>query len=129
MIILKEPLAQDEELFLSAMKRSSDFHFPFISTPDTAEAFQTYLSKSQIASEQYFIAWNEAQEIIGVFNISGMIQGVFKSAYLGYFATTDHAGKGLMSEALNMVLKEVFTSLDLHRIEANIQPNNTASSH
>ena len=129
MITLKEPSAQDEELFLSAMKRSRDFHFPFILAPDTSEAFQIYLNKSQMTSEQYFIAWNNAQEIIGVFNISGIVQGVFKSAYLGYFAAADQAGKGLMSEALKMVLKEVFTNLDLHRIEANIQPNNTASIH
>ena len=30
---------------------------------------------------------------------------------------------------LKFVLKEVFTSLDLHRIEANIQPGNTSSIH
>ncbi|RUR05887.1 GNAT family N-acetyltransferase [Legionella sp. km772] len=127
MITLREPAAEDEALFLNAVQKSRDFYFPFIVAPDTPEAFQSYLAKSKMASEKYFIAWNNQQEMIGVFNISGMIHGVFKSAYLGYYAVVDHAGKGLMSQALNLVLHEIFTTLELHRIEANIQPNNSAS--
>ena len=61
--------------------------------------------------------------LFGVFNISGIMQGVFKSAYLGYYASVDFAGNGLMSKSLKLVLKEIFTTLDLHRIEANIQAN------
>ncbi|KTD82157.1 GNAT family N-acetyltransferase [Legionella waltersii] len=129
MIELREPSAQDETLFISTMQNSRDFHYPFITAPCSSEEFQIYLSKSTKDSEQYYIAWDNRQQIIGVFNISGIIRGVFKSAYLGYYASLDHAGKGLMSQALKLVLREVFTSLDLHRIEANIQPNNTASIH
>lgn len=32
-----------------------------------------------------------------------------------------------MSKSLKLVLKEIFTTLDLHRVEANIQPTNTVS--
>ena len=32
-----------------------------------------------------------------------------------------------MSEAINLILKYSFNNLKLHRIEANIQPHNTAS--
>ncbi|HAT3986296.1 TPA: GNAT family N-acetyltransferase [Legionella pneumophila] len=127
MIVILEPSAQDETAFISAMKNSRDFHYPFTIAPTTAEEFQIYLSKSKHESEQYYIAWNENQQIIGVFNISGIMRGVFRSAYLGYYATAEHAGKGLMSQALKLVLKKIFTTLDLHRIEANIQPTNTAS--
>lgn len=127
MITLRNPCAQDEIKFVSTMKNSRDFHFPFITAPCTSEEFQTYLNKSKQESERYYIAWNDNQQIIGVFNISGIIHGVFKSAYLGYYASVDLAGKGLMSQALKLVLKEIFTTLDLHRIEANIQPANTTS--
>ncbi|MBA2651075.1 MAG: GNAT family N-acetyltransferase [Tatlockia sp.] len=129
MPILCEPLDQDETTFISTMKKSRDFHFPFITAPTTAEDFQKYLTKSKIDSEQYYIAWSSNQKIIGVFNVSGIIQGVFKSAYLGYYASVDYAGRGLMSKALKLILKEIFTALDLHRIEVNIQPGNTASIH
>jgi ribosomal-protein-alanine N-acetyltransferase len=127
MIVLREPSTQDETAFVSTMKNSRDFHLPFIIAPLTSEEFQTYLNKSKQESEQYYIAWNDNQKIIGVFNISGIIRGVFKSAYLGYYASVEYSGKGLMSQALQLVLNEIFTTLDLHRIEANIQPTNTAS--
>lgn len=127
MIALREPSAQDETVFVSTMQNSRDFHFPFITALYTSVEFQTYLNKSKQESEQYYIAWNNNQQIIGVFNISGIMRGAFKSAYLGYYASVEYAGKGLMSQALQLVLKEIFTTLDLHRIEANIQPTNTAS--
>lgn len=127
MIVLKAPEAQDEALFITTMQDSRDFHFPFITAPCTTEEFQTYLNKSTLESEQYYIAWNDNQQIIGVFNISGIMRGIFRSAYLGAYASVAQAGKGLMSQALKLVLNEVFTTLELHRIEANIQPTNTMS--
>ncbi|CDZ76605.1 Putative ribosomal N-acetyltransferase YdaF [Legionella massiliensis] len=127
MIRLREPSAADEDVFISTMQTSRDLHFPFIAAPCSSEEFQTYLKKSKLETEQYYLAWNDKQQIIGVFNISGIMRGVFKSAYLGYYASIDYAGKGLMSQALKLVLREIFTSLDLHRIEANIQPGNTSS--
>ena len=127
MILLRKPSTEDETVFVSTMRNSRDFHFPFITAPTTSEEFQTYLHKSEQGSEQYYLALNDSQQIIGVFNVSGIIRGVFKSAYLGYYASVEYAGKGLMNQALKLVLKEIFTTLDLHRIEANIQPTNTAS--
>jgi ribosomal-protein-alanine N-acetyltransferase len=38
-----------------------------------------------------------------------------------------HEGRGLMREALGLVLDEAFGLLALHRLEANIQPENTRS--
>ncbi|MBA3537761.1 MAG: GNAT family N-acetyltransferase [Tatlockia sp.] len=127
MITLLEPCKQDEIIFISTMQNSRDFHFPFIKAPATSEEFQTYLSKSKLETEKYYIAWNSQHKIIGVFNISGIFHGVFKSAFLGYYASAEYAGKGLMSQTMKLVLNEIFRSLDLHRIEANIQPANTAS--
>lgn len=128
-ITLRAPSAEDEALFLSAMNKSQEFHFPFITAPKTSEEFANYLEKSKKDSENYFIAYTQDNKIIGVFNISGIMYGVFKSAYLGYYASVDFAGSGLMSKSLKLVLMEIFTTLDLHRIEANIQPTNTASIH
>lgn len=129
MITLKVPSCQDEKIFIETMQKNQDFHFPFIAAPKTSDEFQTYLEKSKKDSEKYFIVWDSNNNIIGVFNVSGITQGVFKSAYLGYYASINYAGKGLMSQALKLVLKEIFTTLDLHRIEANIQPTNTRSIH
>ena len=48
-------------------------------------------------------------------------------AYLGYSGFAAHAGRGYMTEAVGLVLREAFLTLRLHRVEANIQPDNAAS--
>lgn len=119
----------DEARFLLSMQKSRDFHYPFVAAPQTHEEFQAYLQKSLQEDRRCFLALNQNEDIIGIFNISDIVQGVFQSAYLGYFASVTHAGQGLMSQALKLVLKEIFSDLKLHRIEANIQPTNISSIH
>ncbi|PWY57059.1 alanine acetyltransferase [Legionella qingyii] len=128
-IYLRQLDQHDEANFLLTMQKSRDFHYPFITAPQTHEEFQIYLKKFQQENQRCFLALNQNDHIIGVFNISEMIRGVFQSAYMGYFASVTYASQGLMSHALKLVLKEIFLGLKLHRIEANIQPTNAASIH
>jgi ribosomal-protein-alanine N-acetyltransferase len=65
--------------------------------------------------------------IVGFINISEIVRGVFQSAFLGYGGVAEHTGQGYMREGLELVLARAFTELGLHRLEANIQPGNTAS--
>jgi ribosomal-protein-alanine N-acetyltransferase len=51
----------------------------------------------------------------------------FCSAYLGYYLFTGFEGRGLMTEALTVVMGFCFSEIGLHRLEANIQPQNEAS--
>jgi ribosomal-protein-alanine N-acetyltransferase len=52
---------------------------------------------------------------------------IHKSAYLGYEVFSPYEGKGYMTEGIQLLLHEVFTTLKLHRLEANIQPGNKNS--
>jgi ribosomal-protein-alanine N-acetyltransferase len=70
---------------------------------------------------------DETGEICGVMNLSEVVRGSFQSAYLGYYALAPHAGKGMMSLGLGLVLDRAFGELGLHRVEANIQPKNRRS--
>ncbi|WED44574.1 GNAT family N-acetyltransferase [Legionella cardiaca] len=125
-ICIRELSQEDETIFLNTMQKSSHFHSPFVIAPQTVEEFQIYFRKSQQDDQKCYLAISEL-DIIGVFCISGIVRGVFQSAYLGYYASIDYADKGLMSAALKLVLKKIFLDLKLHRIEANIQPSNKAS--
>lgn len=60
-------------------------------------------------------------------NISEIVRRSFQSAYLGYFAFEPFAGRGLMRRGLSKVITRAFTTLKLHRLEANIQPDNERS--
>ena len=75
----------------------------------------------------YLICLRGSGEIVGVVNISEIVRGGFQSAYLGYYAFEPFAGTGLMREGLAKVINHAFTSMKLHRLEANIQPANKKS--
>ena len=64
---------------------------------------------------------------MGVFNLSEIVRGAFRSAYLGYYALEPYAGSGYMAEAFELVLQVAFLTLRLHRIEVNVQPRNRHS--
>jgi ribosomal-protein-alanine N-acetyltransferase len=48
-------------------------------------------------------------------------------AEVGYELRPEHWGKGLMPEALTAMIRFGFERMELHRVEANITPANTAS--
>ena len=66
-------------------------------------------------------------ELAGVINLSEIVRGNFRSAYLGYYAFTPHDGQGWMAQGLALAIRDAFRRLRLHRVEANIQPGNKAS--
>jgi ribosomal-protein-alanine N-acetyltransferase len=64
---------------------------------------------------------------VGVINLNNIIRGAFQNAFLGYYAFVPFAGQGLMREGMELLLEYAFGGLKLHRVEANIQPDNLAS--
>ncbi len=78
-------------------------------------------------SIRFFIFLKEEDKIIGSISASNIVGGVFMSCYLGYKLHKDYLRQGYMEEALREVIDYLFSSLKLHRIEANIMPFNTAS--
>lgn len=126
-VYIRELCLMDEENFLAAMQRSTDLHFPWIKAPLTAQEFKSFFERFQQTNHRCFLAFDATENLIGVFNLSEIVRGAFQSAYLGFYAVIDYAGAGYMSAALKCVLQEVFNGMQLHRVEANIQPDNQRS--
>ena len=125
-VIIREPTLQDKESFLKAMIASQSLHHPWVKSPTTAKEFDDYLLRSQQPNQKCLFVCDK-NHITGVFNISEIVKGLFQSAYLGFYAVADYAGQGYMSAGLKQVLRYVFEDMKLHRLEANIQPENTQS--
>lgn len=70
---------------------------------------------------------DESDTIIGTAALSNIVMGNFCSCFLGYRIDKDECSKGYATEALKEVILFAFGKLNLHRIEANIIPGNTAS--
>lgn len=120
MIFLRKPHKQDLEEVRSAYANSRSIHHPWVYAPDDVEA---HLREEG----RYFVCLAETGQILGTFNISGVIRGYFQSAYLGYAAFYPYQGMGYMKQGMTLLLREAFEGLNLHRLEANIQPGNAAS--
>jgi [ribosomal protein S5]-alanine N-acetyltransferase len=127
-VFVRPPAREDEEEFLGAMRASCTLHRPWLYAPQTAEDFREYLVRAMRPTSEFFLACRlEDDAIVGFLNVGEIVRGGFQSAYLGYGVVAAHAGKGYMTEALELVLRDTFTRLGLHRVEANIQPGNAAS--
>ena len=96
--------------------------------PSTAAAYRAYVGHLGKPTHQgHLVVLRSSGALVGVINLNEIVRGVFRSAYLGYYAFPPHVGRGYMSEGLRLVLGRAFGELGLHRVEANIQPENTAS--
>ncbi len=65
--------------------------------------------------------------VIGNISLSNITRGVAQSCTVGYSLDASFEGKGLMQEALRGTIKYAFSTLRLHRIEANYMPHNRRS--
>jgi len=120
LIYLRKPQTNDFTEIKEEYKNSIHLHQPWSYLP--ADVKQ-YLEQEY----RYFVCLTESHTIIGTFNISNIIRGHFHSAYLGYEVFHPYQGQGYRREGLKLLLIEAFEKLNLHRLEANIQPENTAS--
>ena len=75
----------------------------------------------------FFVCRRDTNELVGVVNVTQIARGNLRSAYLGYYAFAPHARQGFMTEGVSLVIAALFGRLRMHRVEANIQPGNTAS--
>jgi ribosomal-protein-alanine N-acetyltransferase len=58
--------------------------------------------------------------IVGVVNLSQIFRRSFQNAVVGFWAVAEFASQGYILEGLRLAIKLAFTSLRLHRLEANI---------
>jgi ribosomal-protein-alanine N-acetyltransferase len=116
-----------EAQFLAAVRRSRELHRPWVSPPRSKADFRHYLSIKQSGNSASYFVLSAADELVGVINLTEMVHGAFRNAYLGYYAFSPHQRRGYMAQGLRSVIQSAFQRHGLHRLEANIQPQNRAS--
>lgn len=135
-VYLRAPRNTDAPAFLAAVKASRKLHGVWVQPPTTPARFAEFVrrfgrfaTRDPLAATHlgFLVCRCDDDAIVGVFNLSEIVRGLFQSAYLGYYAFSPHAGAGYMAEGLELTLKVAFGVLKLHRVEANIQPANARS--
>lgn len=127
-VTLRRPVAGDAKEFIDLMRASRRLHRPWVSPPLDVTTFREYVQKSEGSDFLGLLVCRASDgRIVGAYNLSQIIYGPFRSACLGYYVGAPFARQGYMSEGLRLVLRLAFGPLKLHRVEANIQPENTRS--
>ena len=125
--ILEGPSSKRREEFLAAVARSRKLYRHWARPPATTQEFNNNLKRLKNGAHLAYWVCTEEGELAGVININEIVRGVFCSGYLGYYGFVPHNGRGYMKKGLRAVMEEAFRREQLHRLEANIQPDNEAS--
>lgn len=135
-VYLVAPRARDAAEFVAAARASARLHGPWVRAPRTAAAYREFVGRYGARAQRDARTATHAgllvrrigdDALVGVLNFGDIVRGVFRSAYLGYYAFAPHAGEGYMAEGLALALAHAFRTLKLHRVEVNVQPRNLRS--
>ena len=127
-VALRQLTAGDQEEFLAAAHASRRLHDRWVAPPLNEAEFRSWVEVGAREDVDINLACRtDGGAIAGVFTLSQIYYRAFCNAYLGYYALAPHAGQGLMTEGMALLLRRAFSTLRLHRVEANIQPGNERS--
>ena len=127
-VLVRSPRSEDGDAFLAAMRASSELHHPWTRAPMTAAEFEALLERGTAPDyEPLLVLERETGHIAGYVALSEIVRRSFQNAFMGYYAAAPLAGRGLMTEGVLAALEHGFSTMGLHRIEANVQPGNERS--
>lgn len=115
--------------FTARARESKALHQPWLFPPTTAAAYAAYAGRliEDPTKAGFLVCEKDGGGIAGFININNIVEGGFQCGALGYGAFAHAAGRGLMREALGLVVDHAFGAMGLHRLEINVQPGNAAS--
>jgi ribosomal-protein-alanine N-acetyltransferase len=136
--LLRAPRSRDYDAWRRLRRDSREFLRPF--EPRWTEADlnrQAYGARlwrgrqeARKGTDYSFLVFEKTgkgQRLVGGLTISNVRRRAAQFATLGYWMGEEFAGKGLMSEAVGVLLPYFFDTLGLHRLQAAFLPHNQAS--
>ena len=133
MIYLRELEVADAEVLLEMLVRDRAFLDQWEPTrPDTFYKLETHQRRLEmLQSDENFadfgIFLSAGDELVGRLQLSGISRGPFQNAYLGYFVSERHNGRGYATEAVSAVLAWGDAELGRRQTVCLISPDNLPS--
>ena len=125
---LRYPTIEDADEFTANAKSSAKFHRNLVNPPKNRADYEDFLTRNESEANEYLLICQKSNgAIVGAVNLSQIFRRVFQNCYLGYYLFEKFTGKGLMTEAVELILRHAFQNLKLHRVEANVRPENLPS--
>jgi ribosomal-protein-alanine N-acetyltransferase len=126
-VYLESPSMRRAAAFIDAAARSRSLHGRWTTPPTTRERYRSLVERLREPRNAGHFVCTPDDELAGVVNITEIVRGSFCSGYLGYYAFVPHDRCGYMCAGLTAVIQLAFRKYGLHRLEANIQPENSRS--
>lgn len=137
-VALRPPRSRDYDAWRSLRRASRDFLKPY--EPRWTEADlnrQAYGARlwrgrqeARRGTDYSFLLFEKTprgEVLVGGLTISNVRRRAAQFATLGYWMGEEFAGRGLMTEAVGVLLPYFFDTLALHRLQAAFLPHNQAS--
>jgi RimJ/RimL family protein N-acetyltransferase len=151
---LRYPSVHDVRAYVSVRRASRGFHLAWEPRrkydPTGPEAFRRLIAQHNTAGSQRLFVWLDDERaatgelaaharppavddgqrwpaILGQVSLSLVQPGPSRTAYAGYWVAAACARRGVGSRAVALALDHAFGAMHLHRVEANVQPDNLAS--
>lgn len=93
----------------------------------TLLTYDFHMCMRQKAFRYWLMEKDNPAKIIGTVSIQRIERSIFQTCTIGYKMDKAYRRKGYMQEALRKIISVIFSDLRLHRIEAYVKPENTAS--
>ncbi len=127
---LRKIKLSDAPIFLQLAKENKEYHRPWIYVPSNKKSFTAYVEEMWTSEDKaYLVQRVDNKAFVGVIELRDIYLGDFRNAYACWYAFAGQSGQGYMRAALQAVCEIAFGKLNLHRLEANIQPENSQSLH
>jgi len=135
-LVLRAPRAEDYEAWAklrAASRRHTERWEPSWTEDElTRTAYRGRLRRYDLDWKEgrgapFFVTRKRSNLLIGACNLNNIKRGVMQSADIGYWIGAPYVRQGYARQAIRRVLAFAFHELQLNRIEAAVQPENTVS--
>jgi ribosomal-protein-alanine N-acetyltransferase len=129
---------RDAAAWSEVRRRNAAWLAPWEATPPEGglvyrQSMSTYSSMARALRRQarsglalpFAVTYDD--RLAGQLTIGNIVRGSLNAGYAGYWIDERLAGRGIMPTGLALAIDHCFAAVGLHRIEANIRPENVAS--
>jgi ribosomal-protein-alanine N-acetyltransferase len=120
-------LRQANETWLSPWEPSHGLPWQARHTPAAYRAMRRAVTRRARVGTSLPFAVRVEGRLAGQVTLDNVVRGALRSGYLGYWIDREVAGRGMASLAVALVCDHAFGEVGLHRVEADIRPENLPS--
>ncbi|MEI4273090.1 GNAT family protein [Klenkia sp. LSe6-5] len=120
-------LRRENEAWLAPWEPSSPGSWTERHTPAVYRAMRRAVGRRARAGSSLPFAVRHRGRLVGQVTLDNVVRGAMRSAHVGYWLDRAAAGQGVASLAVALVCDHAFGPVGLHRIQADVRPENARS--